>query len=104
MIIQLLVSCNAACITLILLNFYCRRKTKAMSFKPEMTKDEEEGKNASPVIPHIQHGQADCKVVENESVEWIPLQAHNESQGEHSYLFTLMDIFLWIQNATTIIT
>ena len=72
------------------LYFYRRCKTKAMSYKPEMTRDEEEGKKASPGIPHSQHGQADCKVVENESVEMIPLQVHNESQGKHScYYFTL---------------
>ena len=63
-----------------------------MSYKPEMTTDEEEGKKASPAIPHSQHGQADCKVVENESVEMIPLQVHNESQGKHSYYFTLVKI------------
>ena len=59
-----------------------------MSNKPEMTRDEEEGKKTSPVISHSQHGQADCKVVENESVEMIPLQVHNESQGKHSCCFT----------------
>ena len=56
-----------------------------MSYKPEMTSDEEEGKKALPVISHSQYGQADCKVVENESVEMIPLKVHNESQGKHSY-------------------
>ena len=61
-----------------------------MSYKPEMTSDEEEGKKASPVIPHSQHGQADCKVVKNESVEMIPLQVHSESQGKHSYHFMLV--------------
>ena len=63
-----------------------------MSYKPEMARDEEEEKKALPVIPHSQHGQADCKVVENGSVEMIPLQGHNESQGKHSCCFTLVEI------------
>ena len=62
-----------------------------MSNKPEITRDEEEGKKASPAIPHSQHGQADCKVVENESVEMTPLKVHNESQGKHSCYFTLVE-------------
>ena len=60
-----------------------------MSNKPEKTRDEEEGKK---VIPHSQHRQADCKVVEEESVEMTPLKVHNESQGKHSCYFTLVDI------------
>ena len=63
-----------------------------MSNKPEMTRDEEEGKKASPVIPPSQHGQADCKVVERESVEMTPLKVHNESQGKHCCYFTLVEI------------
>ena len=78
--------------TLIILYFYCRCKTKAISYKPEMTSDEEEGKKALPVISHSQYGQADCKVVENESVEMIPLQVRNERQGKHSCYFTLGEI------------
>ena len=69
--------------TLIILNFYfcCRHKAKRMSFKPDVTADNEERHKASPYIDSVQHRQADCEVGNSESIEMTQVQATNDSQG-----------------------
>ena len=69
--------------TLIIINFYfcCRHKAKGMSFKPDVTADNEERHKAPPYIDPVQHWQADCEVVNSESIEMTQVQATNDSQG-----------------------
>ena len=52
-----------------------------MSFKPAVTADNEERHKASPYIDPVQHRQADCEVVNSESIEMTQVQATNDSQG-----------------------
>ena len=52
-----------------------------MSFKPDVTDDNEERHKASPYIDSVQHRQADCEVVNSESIEMTQVQATNDSQG-----------------------
>ena len=89
-------------VLLVILYLCYRRKTKAMTFKPDVTTEEEEIKKpdvtteeeevkesdvpneekvqkASPHFTHVQHEQA--KVEDNESIEMIPLPATNDSRG-----------------------
>ena len=55
-----------------------------MSFKPDVTDDNEERHKASPYIAPVQHRQADCEdceVENSESIEMTQVQATNDSQG-----------------------
>ena len=52
-----------------------------MSFKPDVTADNEERHKASPYIDPLQHRQTDCEVVNSESIEMTQVQATNDSQG-----------------------
>ena len=52
-----------------------------MSFKPDVTDDIEERPKASPYIGPVRHRQADCEVVNSESIEMTQVQATNDSQG-----------------------
>ena len=52
-----------------------------MSFKPDFADDNEERHKASPYIDPVQHRQADCEVVNSESIEMTQVQATNGSQG-----------------------
>ena len=52
-----------------------------MSFKPDVTADNEERHKASPYIATVQHRQEDCEVVKSESIEMTQVQATNGSQG-----------------------
>ena len=52
-----------------------------MSFKPDVSDDNEERHKASPYIDPVQHRQADCEVVNSESIEMTQVQATNDSQG-----------------------
>ena len=89
-------------VLLVILYLCYSRKTKAMTFKPDVTTEEEEVKKpdviteeeevkepdvpneeevqkASPYFTHVQHEQA--KVEDNESIEMTPLSAANDSRG-----------------------
>ena len=57
-----------------------------MSFKPDVTADNEERHKASPYIDPVQHRQADCGVGNSESIEMTQLQATNDSQGKEQLL------------------
>ena len=52
-----------------------------MSFNPDVTVDNEERHKVSPNIDPVQHRQADCEVVNSESIEMTQVQATNDSQG-----------------------
>ena len=52
-----------------------------MTYKPDGTKNRRDRQKASPLTPHMQHGQADWKLVDNEFIEMSPMQASNDSQG-----------------------
>ena len=52
-----------------------------MSFKPDVTADNEERHKASPYIGPVQHRQADCEVANSESIEMTQVQATKDSQG-----------------------
>ena len=52
-----------------------------MSFKPDVTVDNEERHKASPYIGPVQHRQVDCEVENSESIEMTQVQATNDSQG-----------------------
>ena len=52
-----------------------------MSFKPDVTADNEERHKASSTIDPVQHRQADCEVENSESIEMTQVQATNDSQG-----------------------
>ena len=60
-----------------LLYLYCRRKTRGMSFKPNVSTEEEKVKT-SPNIPHVRQKQS--RVVYKE-IELIPRPAINISPG-----------------------
>ena len=70
----------------------CRHKIKAKSFKPDVTKNHEEGQKASPLIPCVQREQTDWKVVDKEHFEMIPLQANNDSQGRTQMLASCISL------------
>ena len=87
-------------VLLVILYLCYRRKTKAMTFKPDVTTEEEEMKKpdvtteeeevqkALPHFTHVQHEQA--KVEDNESIEMTPLPATNDSRGGYSCLHCLV--------------
>ena len=52
-----------------------------MSFKPDVTADNEERHKASPNIDPVQHRQEDCEVAKGESSEMTHVQATNDNQG-----------------------
>lgn len=52
-----------------------------MSYKPDGTRDRGDRQKASPHTPHMQQGQADWKLFDNEFLEMSPVQANNDSQG-----------------------
>ena len=52
-----------------------------MSFKPDVTANNEERHKASLYIDPVRHRQADCEVVNSESIEMTQVQATNDSQG-----------------------
>ena len=52
-----------------------------MYFKPDRTRDKKDRQKASPHTPHMQHGQADWKVADNEFTEMTAVQASIDSQG-----------------------
>ena len=64
---------------LVLLYLCCSRKTKAVSFKPDVRAEEEEVQKASPHIPNMRHEEN--KVGDSENIEMIPLST-NDSRGE----------------------
>ena len=66
-------------VLLVILYLCCRRKTKAVPFKSDITTQEEEVHKASPHIPHLKHEQA--KVEHNMNIEMTPLPATNDSRG-----------------------
>ena len=73
-----------------------------MSFKPDVTADNEERHKASPNIDPVQHRQADCEVENSESIEMTQVQATNDSQGtEKEQLLAYMYSFCrstWLVN------
>ena len=52
-----------------------------MSFKPDVTANNEERHKASPYIDLVQHRQVHGEVVNSESIEMTQVQATNDSQG-----------------------
>ena len=52
-----------------------------MSFKPDVTTNNEDRHKASPYIGPVLHRQEDCEVEKSESIEMPPVQATNDSQG-----------------------
>ena len=52
-----------------------------MSFKPDVTADNEERHKASPYIDPVQHRQTDCEVVNSEGIKMTQVQATKDSQG-----------------------
>ena len=65
-----------------------------MSFKPDVTADNEEKHKASPYIDPLLHRQVDCEVVNSESIGMTQLQATNDSQGtEKEHLLAYMYSF-----------
>ncbi len=52
-----------------------------MSFKPDVTADNEERHKASPYIYPVLHRQAGCEVVNSESIGMTQVQATNDSPG-----------------------
>ena len=67
----------------------CRHKTKAKSFKPDVTKDHEEGQKTSPLIPCVQPEQTDWKAGDEEHFE---MQANNGSQGRAQMLVSCIGL------------
>ena len=78
------------------LHFWFSLKTKTMYFKPDGTRDKEDRQKASPHIPHMQHGQTDWKVADNEFIEMSAVQASIDSQGGDEQL-ALHAIYVYLQ-------
>ena len=68
-----------------------------MSFKPDVTADNEERHKASPYIDPVQHRQADCEVVNSESIEMTQVQAANDSQGTEKEQLLAYTYVLFLQ-------
>ena len=56
--------------------------------KPDMPAEEEEVQKTSPHFTHVQHEQA--KLEDNESIEMTPLPSTNDSRGRYSCLHCLV--------------
>ena len=67
-----------------------------MSFKPDVAADNEERHKASPYIDPVQHRQADCEVVNSESIEMTQVQATNDSQGTEKEQLLAYKYFLQV--------
>ena len=72
----------------------CRHKTKAKSFKPDVSKDHEEGQKALPLIPCVQREQTDGKAVDWTAgdEEHFEMQANNGSQGRAQMLASCISL------------
>ena len=67
-----------------------------MFSKPDGTRDKKVGQKTSPHTPHMQHGQADWKVADNEFIAMSAVQASIDSQGGDEQL-ALHAIYVYLQ-------
>lgn len=67
-----------------------------MFSKPDGTRDKNVGQKASLHTPHMQHGQGDWKVADNEFIEMSAVQASIDSQGGDEQL-ALHAIYVYLQ-------